>query len=213
MSLGESMQTIACPHCAAPTINDQSTAGQLVSCPGCHRQFTMPMLPAVMHGQVIVPQGQPISGWQPQEPQPNTIVFNTAPKPRKRLHSGGWFGRSFATTIGIVLGLLAIPLAGMFLCCGGFGMFAQQAGETAAADRLEVRKMSLKTLKRYGIISISEGASAFRLGDGARLSGACLDGQGESHDVDLSYDVNTFDGTERWEVRRLTIDGDVKQDN
>jgi hypothetical protein len=36
------MSVVQCPHCARHVTNDGSLAGQVVICPGCHRQFQMP---------------------------------------------------------------------------------------------------------------------------------------------------------------------------
>lgn len=47
------MQTIACPHCGFGVQDDGSLGGQIVSCPSCVRNFTMPAL-------AVMPQIVPI---------------------------------------------------------------------------------------------------------------------------------------------------------
>lgn len=48
------MQTVACPHCGHNVQDDGSLGGQLVSCPSCVRNFTMPAL-AIASQPLVMP--------------------------------------------------------------------------------------------------------------------------------------------------------------
>lgn len=59
-----SSQSISCPHCGQPIVNDGSLAGQLVMCPICHSQLQMPA-PDVVLPPPVLPQGPPATSVPP----------------------------------------------------------------------------------------------------------------------------------------------------
>jgi hypothetical protein len=97
-----SMQTISCGHCRGHIEYHPEWAGQTMQCPHCGSNFTMPGAVVSELVPAPLPQLAPIL-LQPQQQPPLVIV--TGPKSQARLHTGGWFARSFVSTCGILLAL------------------------------------------------------------------------------------------------------------
>jgi hypothetical protein len=102
------MPVIACPHCGRQLDSPGLLAGANARCTACGGRFTIPGMIHSPQNAVLPPEPPPVAQ------QPQMVVVHTQPAyhpPQPRLESPGWFTRSFMTTLGVVAGLLFIPLA------------------------------------------------------------------------------------------------------
>lgn len=61
---------LSCPHCAQPVACDDGLSGQLVACPRCTRQFTMPDAPRPNTPPIAARPAPPAWPWRAEPPKP-----------------------------------------------------------------------------------------------------------------------------------------------
>lgn len=147
----------------------------------------------VSHGQpspVISPHG------------PTMVVVSP---PNRRLESGGWFARSFATTAGVVAALLLLPAAGCVLM-----IVLATAGSLMESDNgltKDAKRIAMESMTRFGIQQLSSDSHASRSGTDVLLTGSAKTGSGAIRPYFVRFRVARFDSEERWVMRSLIIDG------
>jgi DNA-directed RNA polymerase subunit RPC12/RpoP len=112
---------VICPRCQQEIDCSDYRGGESVGCPRCSQQFVVPLRGLVevpMQGPVPphLMQQAPQSPLQFAAPQSQPIIIHTGSRHSlPRLKPTGWFANAFGTTLGIVLGLIIVPI---FLCGG-----------------------------------------------------------------------------------------------
>lgn len=186
-----------CPHCRGIVDADDSTAGQKARCPHCGGGVKYPPLVQV-RGELLPPPAPP-------PPAPQQLVF-VAPQPESRLGSPGWISRAFSSTIGIVLGLLAIPALlafSIFVATAGFMAWSSSPDESPVPGAAE---QALRSLRQFNITSLDDKTATQRNGAIVTLIGHGLDTRGTLHRVAVRWSVADFGERRQWQIEHILVD-------
>jgi hypothetical protein len=132
------------------------------------------------------------------------MIVVTSHPPRERLESAGWFTRSFASTSGV---LLAIGLA-VLLACGGLAALWNIGGGEPAGSK-DAKRNALLALKRHGIVSLGNEATAVTVDGKWIVSGPGVTREGRVVEVMVSFRTATVGRNTKWQLVDVAVDGSI----
>ena len=215
---------VTCPSCAQKVKAAPELAGRQVKCPKCGKAFQvpgerkvelLPPLPPAPPPPPTVPSTPPPMA-SPFSQMPFAVVpsapvlINTAPQLEPRLGSVGWFGRSFGTTMGVILAILAIPAALSLLVCGGCLMIAGGTGSVmhgALATQAQydaARQAAAEELARHGVTQLSPGATVALSDYTANVVGLAVR-DNEVVNAQVWFDPKVFRDEDEFKVTKVVI--------
>jgi len=205
------MPRLRCARCQGYIENDPDLAGQQVNCPHCGAALKMPGSMAAA-GELLEPTPPPVTAVLAIQVPP--LVVMTGHTPQTRLHSGGWFTRSFGVAAGILTALLLFTLG----ICGGLMMLGQSATFTAIANdpklTAEAHSLSSPILRKHGVANISDDAVAYVGNDGCtHFGGTGKSSAGKPCKFHVRYQVATFEAKRTWLLRTVMIDRRIVYDS
>jgi hypothetical protein len=162
------------------------------------------------------PQLRPAAPSQSQSFTPPVIVVNTGSRPQPRLHSGGWFTRSFGAASGVLLAMFVFFTVVPLMVCGGLAYLgregnrqeAKRASSSDVAITATARQMAMPTLKRQGIIEVSNESGAFTDDAGyTHYTGTGRTAAGKLLGFTVKFKVVTFGQKTTWKMESAIVDG------
>lgn len=202
-----------CPNCHVFLDDVPDLIGRTVLCPRCERTFVMPQTTA-LRGVIYDPPDLPAQPYIEFPPAPQVNITVNERPPARRLQSGGWFGRSFATTSGVIAALLLT--VGVLIFAGlGVQMLLEHSAPASQDRAMEkaARGYALRYLKGHDITELADDVICGEQ-DGKYIVGGRAKGRyGKVHDFILVYRVGRFAKENRWELDSAMLDGEVLRSN
>jgi hypothetical protein len=149
------------------------------------------------------------------------ILINAAPIPQERLDAGGWFLRSFSTTMGIVVAIVAVLGSVSALVCGGClvisgSILSATRPSTARVDLSSTeiaKKIALPYLSKHGIDELDDSTALVSSPTEIQLVGSSKNTSwGQRIWFKVDFDAEAYSRSGKLELKSVSIDGKVVYD-